>query len=290
MRSKIGGDRRCDNVVRSSHKKSHDSKHRKKKHRTQILRTLGKDGKENDEAPHESSDNNCTSSPKNIRNTSNNDTSGHHTERVKRRDQVGLDRFKILFKEVWQPEEKHVVGKLEKSECHCVLCNHRNLKRTNERDWLWSIVFKCFSVSERCTLFFLFGTTNADLFRDNSHICWIRNETDSNKSPKNVRNSREHKCPPVWKLDFQNEGSTESCGDVTKVLVACPETENKSTLLDTFCIGEPVTHDGCSDRSSSCLEKAEEEIYKQNENISIVLIESFKVENDCNGDEEQTSS
>jgi hypothetical protein len=50
--------------------------------------------------------------------------------------------------------------------------------------------------------------------------------------------------------------------------MASPESKDETTVLDTFWVAEPVSHDGSSDRSSSRLEESKEEVDEEDKGVS----------------------
>mmetsp|Transcript_4799 Transcript_4799/g.5551 ORF Transcript_4799/g.5551 Transcript_4799/m.5551 type:complete len:241 (+) Transcript_4799:100-822(+) len=136
MRGKVGSNSGCNDIIGPSNKDSHNGKHNKKGGGTKSLGILGENSKEHNEATHENSNDSGTTSSEKIRYSSYNDSTGHHTNRVKSSDEVGSNRVKVSSEEVWEPEEQDVVSKLEESECKCVLGNHGDTK--------------CVSISDRC--------------------------------------------------------------------------------------------------------------------------------------------
>ncbi len=193
--SQIGSDGRCNNVVGSSDKNSHASKHEKKDGRVHVsgFRELGKDGQEDNQKSHEDSNDESTATSEKVRNVSNDDTSGHHSNGIKRGDEVGGDGIEILSQEVRKPEEQAIIDELEKTKGKGIVGHHRNLEGTDKRNCLGSLVFfDGFSLFGHFLFLGLeFRLTNLDFGSDDSHFVGIGNEFDGDKGKKNVANSRE---------------------------------------------------------------------------------------------------
>mmetsp|Transcript_5256 Transcript_5256/g.15286 ORF Transcript_5256/g.15286 Transcript_5256/m.15286 type:complete len:262 (-) Transcript_5256:511-1296(-) len=261
MRSQICGNSRCDDVVGSSDKNTHAAEHEKKDGGVQVrrFRDLGKDCQKDNQHSHENSNNERTATSKNVGNISNNDTSGHHTNRVKGGDKIGGDRVKVSSQEIWEPEKQTVVGKLEETKGKGVVGNHRNAERIVERNSLrTSILFNGFSLlGHFLFLGLVLRLTNLDFGGDDSHVVGVSNKLDGDEGEENVGHGRDEKCPDVGTSGPENPSGDKTSRNITHVLMASPETENHTTLFDGLGIAEPVSHDSSSDRSPSSLEESE---------------------------------
>mmetsp|Transcript_26615 Transcript_26615/g.39377 ORF Transcript_26615/g.39377 Transcript_26615/m.39377 type:complete len:200 (-) Transcript_26615:657-1256(-) len=194
MGCKICGNSRCDNIIWSSDKNSHNGKHDKKGSCSKCLGVLRENSEEYHEATHENSDNSGTTSSKPVRYNTYDNSTRHHTNRVKSSNKVGSYGIKVLSKEVREPKEQNVVCKLEKSECKRILGNHGNTESSSVRNGGRSRIVNIFSLG-------CFGGillhANTDIVSNNININWVGNESDSEESPKEVGNSRDKKSPPV---------------------------------------------------------------------------------------------
>ena len=72
--------------------------------------------------------------------------------------------------------------------------------------------------------------------------------------------------------------------------MASPESEDSTSVLDRFCIAEPVAHDSSTDWSTSCLEETKEEINGKDEQISQRNRESNEIKPKGDVDKEQANS
>ena len=193
------------------------------------FRLGGKDTQENNEGTHERSNDHGAASSKVIRDVSDNDTTGHHTDRVQQGNQVGSDIIKVnLTQKVREPEEKDIVGKLEETKGQSVLSHHGNLEGTEVGNGLGAFVFgHGFSLfGQFLSLGFELFLSNLDFGGNDSDIERIGNELSSQKGPSNVTEGRNGQGPPVGHFQRQNDGSTKSGSNVSQVLMARPESEN----------------------------------------------------------------
>eukprot|EP01083_Nonionella_stella_P287850 979906_1 len=287
MGCKICGNSRRDNIVWSSDKNSHNGKHDKKSCCSKGLRVLREDSEEYHKSTHENSDNSGTTSSKPVRYNTYDDSARHHTDRVKSSNKVGSYGIKVLSKEVREPKEQNVVCKLEKTECKCVLSNHRNTESSGVRDRGGSRIVHIFSLG--CFSSILLHA-NTDIVSNDTSINWVSNESDGEESPKKVGHSRDEKSPPVRISSIKNSCGTKSSSDISTVLMTSPASKNKSTTLDTFLVAEPVTHDGSSYRSSSTLEESKEEVDSKNEKVSKSLGKMDKIKPKRDIQKEKTHS
>merc|ERR1712172_385831 len=101
---------------------------------------------------------------------------------------------------------------------------------------------------------------------------------------------KQEKGPCVVPACAEDKGSANSSSDITAVLVACPETENESTVLNGLFVAEPVAHHGSSNRPSSRLEESKHEIHSNDEKVSKRHAEGKEIEPKRNVDKEETCS
>ena len=249
MRSKVGSDGGGDDVIWATHQDAHAGKHGEERDRTQGLRIDGKDGQEDHQRSHESTNDGSAASSKDIRDISNNNSTWHHTNGIKGGDKVRSDRIELLSKKVRQPEEEDVVCELEETECDCVLGNHRNAKSSTVGDRGWPFI-GFGSESLLChflALEFEFLETSLDFGCDDTDFGRIRNELNGQETPRNVESSGDKDGPPVWETNTEDPSSTESSSDVSAVLMTSPETKNEATVFDRSSITKPVAHDSSPD-------------------------------------------
>ena len=232
----------CKNLP--SNKDSHDSQHDEKGNGSKSLGVFGENEEEDEEHSHECSDDRCTTSTEKIRNNTDNNSTRHHTNRVKRSDEVCGDRIEVLSQKVWKPEEKDVVGKLEETEGKGILGNHRNTESSCVGNGGWSLILNMIP---------LFGAlcsklvhTDADLGSNDTCVSRIGNQSHGEETPGKVGNSGDEKSPPVRESSTKDDGGTESSSDITAVLMACPETEDETTVFNRLFVAEPVSHHGSS--------------------------------------------
>jgi len=88
----------------------------------------------------------------------------------------------------------------------------------------------------------------------------------------------------------EDGGRAQGGGDVSHVLMAGPQAEDGTAVLDGLRVAEPVAHDGGSDGSAGGLEEPEEEVDAQDEGVTEGLREIDKVEPEGDVDEEEAES
>jgi hypothetical protein len=277
-----------------SDKDTHATQHDEQKFWIHVaaVRELGEEAQEDNQHAHESTNNDSTASTENIGNVSNNDTSRHHTNRVERCDKIGGDIIKNGSKEVWQPEEEDVVGKLEKSEGKRILCNHwkTNGSQVGNGGRASICLDGLSSFGHFLLLGFILRQTDLDLGGDDTDCRWVRNELHSPECPCKIGEGWDQQSIPVRKTDTQDPSSAQSGSHITAILMACPESEDGSAVLDRCFVAEPISHYGSSDGSSSGLEETEEEVYAKDEQVGEADVETNKVKPDGHIDEEETGS
>mmetsp|Transcript_10128 Transcript_10128/g.13390 ORF Transcript_10128/g.13390 Transcript_10128/m.13390 type:complete len:318 (+) Transcript_10128:692-1645(+) len=198
----------------------------------------------------------------------------------------------MLSQKVREPEEEHIIGKLEETEGKSVLGDHRNLESTHVRNGLGALVFvHAFSLfGEFLSLGFHLFLTNLDFGCDNSNIQWISNELRSQKGPSDVAKSGDGQGPPIRHFQGQNQRGAKSSSDITQVLMASPETKDGTAVLDGFRVAKPVTHDGRTDGSTGRLEETKKKVDGINKSDTKGITDSFKVKPNGNIDQQQTKA
>mmetsp|Transcript_23033 Transcript_23033/g.54421 ORF Transcript_23033/g.54421 Transcript_23033/m.54421 type:complete len:262 (+) Transcript_23033:463-1248(+) len=261
MGRQVCGDSRGNDVIGSSDQDTHTEKHHEKNNRIHFIlaRKLGKDSQENYQKPHEGTNDKRTTSAEKVRYVSNNDSTGHQSDRVKRSDKIGSDRFECLSQEIWKPEKQAIVDKFAETKHHGIIGCHGNLKGTGNRNSLRSRVF--FDAhSFLCHLLFLcfeFRSSELDFGGNNSCFERIRNELHCDESEKDIGYSGNEKCPPVGPVVSQNPSGDQSRSYITGVLVTGPETEDQATVGDRFFVTKPISHHSSSNGTSSGLKDSE---------------------------------
>ena len=207
-----------------------------------------KDGQEDNETSHKDANYRGAASTEQIGDESDDDATRHHTDRIASSDEIGGDRIKVLSKEVGEPEEKDIVGQLEKAKGDGVLGNHRNADGSSVADGLGALVLDGFAILEVGAGSLELCHADANLVGDNTNVGRVGNETHGEETPAKIGKGGDEESPPVWKADAEDPSGTKGSGDITAVLVARPKPEDETTVLNTFFVTEPVAHDG-----SACL-------------------------------------
>ena len=194
--------------------------------------------------------------------------------------------------EVWKPEKQAVVDKLEETKCKGVVGNHGNFEGINKGNGLGSLVFLdgFSSLGQFLFLGFVLCLTDLDFGGDDSLIVRIGNKLNSDKGKKDVGKGRNKKSPPVSITSVQNVSSDQSSGNIAKVLMAGPETEDSTTVLDRFGITEPVTHDGSSDGTSGGLEEPKKEQNGEETNVGKGDTDGDQIQKDDSGHDDQAGT